>query len=91
MSITDISAQEARGASKERHGRLKRKAPQEWRAVTPYTIATTARIPKRLRRQVDAVADALGVSVTQIIVTALREYMTRHGYDKRGEEVGANG
>lgn len=68
------------GAQKQRPPKLRRKAEREYRAVTPFTIATTARLPKQLRRQADRYADEHGVSVTQVICDALKEYLEWHGY-----------
>lgn len=63
-------------------GKTRRRTPtpRTWPTETAYTGRIQARVPLRIRDRVRQYAETTGQTTTDIVVTALIEYLQRRGW-----------
>ena len=54
---------------------------QEWHRETKDTYNTSARVPKDLHADVKHYAEQAGVTITDVVVAALKEFLSKRGYN----------
>lgn len=62
---------------------------RKWSRTTPYTYMLSARIPLDLADALRSFVDYTGVSVTDVVCKALREYLKQHSPMEHLQEGGS--